>query len=375
MLTCECLCRNLLRAVAICALFIGVLFGQSALERAVTLAREKRYAEARELLKEVAEPTPLSQRIAFHRLKAAIAAGLGDGSTAAAEMQQALRLSPADRALLLATAMAEFQANHLDDALQHAKAVGQDATAKALVGDIEEKRGAFDEAVKAYREAVDLAPGGEAYRITLALDLIRHQTFDPAITLLRESAALFPHSARVRTLLGIALYANGDVEEATASLVDAIAADSSSASARLCLAQIVLQSSAPPARSVVDTLCGWNATVCSALKLRIARENGDLAMQSEAIAGLKRAPAADPIARCELARAYDWTNRLEDARQEMEACVKSDASPQNHYRMGLIYRRLGLNDLARKEMDLRARTLQKMTEETAAGLNSLKSFQ
>ena len=350
-------------------------FEQSPLERAVTLAREKRYGEARELLKGVPEPLPVGQRIAFHRLKAAIAAGMGDGAAATTEMRAALRLAPTDPALLLATAMAEFQGNHLDDAIQHAQAAGNIATAKALIGDIEERRGAFDEAVNAYREAVALAPGDEAYRITLGLDLIRHQTFQPAIELLRESATLFPKSARIRTLLGIALYAHGDVGDAVGSLVDAIAADSSSESAHRCLAQIVLQSSAAPPQPVIADLCRWNETVCSALKLRVARETDDAAMQGEAIAGLKRAPQADLTARCELARAYEWTNQLEDARKQMEICVKSDVSPQNHYRMGVIYRRLGLTDLARKEMDLRNQILRKMTEETAVGLNSLKAFQ
>ena len=58
----------------------------------------------------------------------------------------------------------------------------------------------------------------------------------------------------------------------------------------------------------------------------------------------------------------------------MESCVQFDPSPQNHYRMGLIYRRLGMNELSRKEMDLRNQMLEKMSEETALGLNALKTL-
>jgi hypothetical protein len=83
---------------------------------------------------------------------------------------------------------------------------------------------------------------------------------------------------------------------------------------------------------------------------------------------------ADPVARCELARALEWTDHLDEARTEMEACVRLDPSPQNHYRLGQIYRRLGLPDLAKREMDLRNRMLRDTTEETEAGLNTLKSF-
>ena len=41
---------------------------QSPLERAVSLARERRYPEAQALLRGVAEPVPAPQRIAFHLL-------------------------------------------------------------------------------------------------------------------------------------------------------------------------------------------------------------------------------------------------------------------------------------------------------------------
>jgi tetratricopeptide (TPR) repeat protein len=251
---------------------------------------------------------------------------------------------------------------------------GNNPTAKAVLGDIQEKRGSFAEAANAYREAVTLAPGQEEYRVTLAYDLIQHQNFRPAVELLEKSAPLFPRSARIRTLLGIAQYSDGDVDEATASLVQAITADPKIESAYRCLAQIVLQSSGAPSPAAIDHLCRWNATVCSALKLRVAREKDDSAMQNQAIAGLKQAPAGDPVARCELARAWEWTNRLQEARTEMEACLRFDPSPQNHYRMGLIYKRLGLNDLSQNEMDQRKRMLLKMSEETALGLNTLKSF-
>ena len=234
------------------ALVYALFLSQSAVEQAVTLAREKRYAEARELWKSQPEPVPLSQRIAFHRLGAAIASGLGDAVTAAVQMEAALQLAPTDPVLLLGTAMAELQANHLDDALLHSRAAGQNATAKALAGDIEARKERFDQAVEAYRQAVALAPGDENFPLKLAMLLVRQQTFEPAIVLLRKSAALFPQSARVRTLLGIALYAKGEPVDAIESLVEAIKKDASSDSARACLSQIVLESSAAPAPEVME---------------------------------------------------------------------------------------------------------------------------
>ena len=352
----------------------GVVYAQSPLDRAVTLAREKRYSESNQVLAGVPEPADAGQRIAFHRLKAANASGMGDKDAAVNEMRLALKLAPSDPLLLVGTAMAEFQADRLDDALKHAESAGNNPTAKAVIGDIQEKRGKFEEAARAYREAVNLAPGMEEFRITLAYDLIQHQNFRAAIELLSESAPQFPKSARIRALLGIAQYSDGNIDEAAESLVQAISADPKVESAYRCLAQIVLQTSAPPSETARRYLCGWNATVCAALKLRIAREKNDSAMRDAAIGELKQAPQENMVARCELARAWEWTNRLQDARGEMETCLRFDPSPQNHYRMGLIYKRLGLDELSRKEMDLRKEILKKMSEETALGLEALKGF-
>lgn len=356
------------------ALFCITLLAQSSLEQAVTLARAGRYAEARRALTGVTEPAELSQRIAFHRLRAAIASGLGEATAAANEMRAALALSPADSSLLLGTAMAELQARQLDDALQHARMAEKSATAEAILGDIQEKCGNYMDAATAYQTAVELAPDQEQYRIAFGLELIRHQSFRPAIDLLRESAVLFPKSAKIRTLLGIAQYADGNLKEGVAALEDAIATDPKFEAAYSSLAQIVLQSSAAPAPRTVKLLCGWNALVCSALRLREARESGDSALEKQAIARLKRAPPESVVGRCELARAYEWTDQLASARTEMEACVRLNPIPQNHYRLGLLYKKMGLTELARQEMQIRNEILQKMSEETALGLNALQSF-
>ena len=345
------------------------------LERAVTLARQKNYAEARKVLQGVAEPSGAGQRIAFHRLKAAIASGLGDGKTAAAEMRLALALAPNEVALVFATALAELQAGLLDDALRHAQAVPNDAQVQAFIGDIQEKRGKFVEAANAYQLAVTLAPDREQYRIALALELVEHQNFTPAIAVLQQAAPLFPRSGKIRTLLGIAQYGEGDLANARTSFLQAIAADPKLQPAYFYLTRIVLESSAAPPGEVLQPLCGWNATVCSALKLRVAREKDDPKLQGEAIAGLMAAPPEDSVARCELGRAYQWTGQLPDARTQMEACVRLDPSPQNHYRLGLIYRELGLTQLSDQQMTLRQKSMDDLTEETNRRSKILQTFQ
>lgn len=363
------------RLIAAAILVAIHAYAQSPLERAVSLAREKRYAEARTALKGVQEPADAVQRVAFHRLKAAIASGLGDSKGAAEEMRSALALAPTDPGLLLATAVAEQQAGFLDEALQHARGAGSTAQAQAVIGDIEEKRGEFVDAAKAYQSAIALAPDREQYRIALALELVQHQSFPPAIAVLQQAAPLFPKSGKIRTLLGIAQYGDGDVAGAEKSLTEAIAADPNLQPAYVYLTRLALDSSAAPPDEVVNALCGWNVTVCSAMKLRIAREKDDAKLRSEAIAGLKRAPPGDVIGHCELGRAYEWIGQIPEARTQMEQCVRLDPSPQNHYRLALIYKQLGLTELSDREMALRKKTTDNMSEEAARRAEAVQTFQ
>ncbi len=160
--------------------------------------------------------------------------------------------------------------------------------------------------------------------------------------MLQRSAAAFPKSAKIRTLLGIAQYAQGYTDDAVRSLEGAITVDPKLEAPYRALAKIVLQSSAAPAQRTMDALCSWNQTVCSALQFRAARANGDQALEAKAIDALKRAPSQSAIGRCELGRAYEATGELAQARTEMEACIRLDQSPQNYYRLGLLYKKLGL---------------------------------
>jgi tetratricopeptide (TPR) repeat protein len=348
---------------------------QSSLERAVMLAREKRYAEARKALDGVAEPADARQRIAFHRLRAAVASGLGEAAVAADEMAAALTLAPADEGLLLATAAAESAAARLDDALKHATAAGRNAAAQELIGDIQERRGQYVEAAKAYQAAIAAAPDREQYRIALALELVEHHTFEAAIVVLEQAAPLFPKSARIRTLLGIAQYAAGHSEQAIDSLTEAVSLDPNLDPAQKYLAQIALESPAAPPDGAVAAVCRHDVVACGALQLRVARQREDGALMKTAIANLQRGGAENAIARCELGRAYQWTERWAEARVQMEVCVRLDPSPQNHYRLGVIYGQLGLPDLARKEMELRNQTAERLSQEVERRANAVQAFQ
>lgn len=362
--------------IAFAVVFVGslCLYAQAPLQEALALTRAGRYSEARAALKGVAEPEGAPRRIAYHRLRAAIASGLHEPEAALVEMKAALALAPSNPQLLLGVAAAELEAGKFDDALAHVESAPSSAPRDALLGDIQEKRGHPPEALHAYQSAAALAPGEERYVIALALEYMEHQSFQQAIDVLQDAMPRFSKSARIPTLAGIAQYGQGYTEQAAVSLEDAIDLASPSQAPYAALTRIVLESSAAPTPRTLATLCRWNKLVCSALQLRAARANGDVHAEREATRELEQSPAGSAVGRCELGRAYEWTGQLAKARGQMEACVRLDPTPENHYRLGLLYKRLGLNDAAKEQMRQRQELLQKMSEETAMGLKALKQL-
>ena len=325
--------------VVLLVLWASYALAQTGLQTALTLTRSGHYAEARRALSGIPEPEDVRQKIAYHRLKAAIASGLKEASAAATEMRAALALAPQDTQLLAATAVAELQA------------------------------GQFPQAVNAYQEAIRLAPENESYRIALAIALIEHQAFESAIDMLKAS----PKSAKLLVLLGLAQYGHGDNAEAIDTLEKAAALEPALDSPKRCLAGIVLESAKLPSQKTMDVLCAWDKTVCAALQLRRAREDGDAALEARSVATLEKEDSA--VAHCALGRAYEWRNQLTRAARQMETCVRLAPTPQRHYMLALIYRKLGDTVRAHQELELRSKMLQQISEQATLTLNALASFQ
>jgi tetratricopeptide (TPR) repeat protein len=344
--------RDWLTAIVTAICIAATAYAQSdgeRIQRAIELTRAKQYAEASAQLKGLAEPEDAAQRIAFHRLKAAIASGSGEPALAVEEMRAALRVAPQDAGLKLATAVAE-----------------------TALADHEEKRGDFVNAAHAYQRAVELAPDQEQYRLNLALELVQHQTFEPAITVLEQAAPRFPKSVRIRTLLAVSYYAIARNEDAVRRLAEALQIDPAFDPARDYLSRIVLDSSAPPDSFAVESLCGRRDAICAAAELRRDREASGAFRQLQIAA---RMTPDNAVARCELGRVYEWREEWDRARTEMEACVRLDASSQNHYRLARIYNRLGLSELAQQQMAAQKETARRAGEEAERRQQAIQAFQ
>ena len=106
--------------------------------------------------------------------------------------------------------------------MEKCKALGDDADLEDLAGDIEEARGDSLAAVKSYQAAVLLAPGEEKYRLSMAVELIRHSNFDAARLVLKQAEETLPKSWRIELTTGRWWeYFGGTDEAATKYLLQA----------------------------------------------------------------------------------------------------------------------------------------------------------
>jgi len=165
-------------------------------EWAIILARLHRYKEAQTALIGLAPPTDVEKRIAFYRLKASVASGLGSSEVAATEMEKALALKPEDSALVLATAAVELQRENRQRAASLADTVfskTQDPAAGLLL--LEAKLGAHEDFHQTLDQLRIIAlPKTEeiAFRQRLAEVLIAHGQVSESVDELKTAAELDP---------------------------------------------------------------------------------------------------------------------------------------------------------------------------------------
>jgi tetratricopeptide (TPR) repeat protein len=311
-------------------------------------------------------------------------------SEAAIDFAAASALAPGRADLLYDLALANFRSGRLDDALASAERsedLEDSAAVESLLGDIQEKRGDALAAAHNYQTAVTLAPAEESYRLALALELLRHQTFDAALVVLDQAAKAFPQSIRVKILLSLTYYFVDRSADAVQSLMEATKIDPQDETAARYLGEIMLQDTSTPESGATAQVCKFadehpqNKTAdafCGGILLRLARDREDNLRRAQIIHRLQRAARVGPseaVARCQLGKAYEWAEQWREARLEMEACVHLDPdSPDGHYQLSRIYRRLGLTTLANHQTELQQTAARHQSEESVRRTETVTKF-
>jgi tetratricopeptide (TPR) repeat protein len=309
---------------------------------------------------------------------------------AISEYSEATKLAPDRPDIFFNLALADYFNDELDAALenaQRARALDDTGSTESLLGDIHEKRGDALDAVHCYQAAVSLEPKVEQYRLTLAAELLRHQTFDAAIVVLEQAADLFPKSAHVRVLLGLTYYLVDRSADAVHMLLGATQLSDDSGLAARYLGEITLLDTAMPDPAAVTTICAFADShpankagneLCGGVMLRVAQENGDDTHRGEILHRLREATRLAPnesTARCQFGKALEWTKQWRDARTQLEACVRlTPDSPDGHFHLARVYRRLGLNSLATQQMKLQKETATAESAESVRRANTVSRF-
>ncbi|MFZ0085148.1 MAG: tetratricopeptide repeat protein, partial [Candidatus Acidiferrales bacterium] len=201
-----------------------------------------------------------SKELELHQRVAELLISHEKYSEASEELSKAANLDPTRADLQFDLALAEFRAGRLDDAAasaQKCKELGDNADLEDLIGDIQEARGDNLAAVKGYQAAVELAPNVEKYRLSLAVELIRHSSFEPAKVVLKQGEELQPESWRIQLALGMVEHFGGSDEDATKYLLRAAELAPEPQQALQYLGDIQLDR-APPDPAALAKLCEYS---------------------------------------------------------------------------------------------------------------------
>ena len=309
----------------------------------------------------------------------------GDFHTATVDLSESVRLNPGNPAALAQLAAAELREGDAQAAVayaQRARALQNTADLEALLGDAYEAVGNSVASARSFEEAVQLSPEEERFRLALAVELLKHQTFAPALRVLERAARDFPRSPRTRTALGLTLFLSDREPEGIAKLLEALDLDPVFAPALRYLREISLTQMGAPQERLIKVMCGFAAAhssddeskaACAGLQARALTEEASAPDWAPILKQLASAADSSPhsaLVRCEYAKVLDQAHDSQQARRELEACAELDPnSVEPHFRLARLYRKLGLKELAGKEMALRASAEQREAASTRRGSN------
>ena len=331
------------------------------------------------------------EELALHQRVAELLISHEKYSESIEELNRAVELNPQRADLQFDLALAQFRAGRPSDALESAekcKELGDSADLEDLLGDIEESRGDNLAAVKSYQAAVALAPNEEKYRLSLAVELIRHNSFEPARVALKQAEELQPESWRVQLALGMVEHFGGTDDAATKYLLRAAELAPQPEEALQYLGDIQMDRASAPALAALAKLCqyadnqpkdGYMAYYCGAVLFRREYVTGDKTHTEEILRRLHTSiallPKNDAAPHCQLGKAYRWLERWPEALRESEVCARLDPeSADAHYRLAQIYERMKQPEKQRKEIKLYETASTRVADENARREATMKTF-
>jgi len=286
--------------------------------------------------------------------------------TAIAILEQVRQVYPQSYDVNYNLALAYLRSDKYSQAVQTLEPLlGQAKAAEAynLLAQAREKLQLRDQAILAYQKAAELEPGNEDYCYDHAYALLQYVSYDAAMTAFSAGARDFPKSWRMRVGLGSAYFLAGEYTQAIQVLLEAAKLEPT--------AKVTYYLLGKAYESAVE----WQTAIREAFKAYLMNKPQDpwayyhygnmlyLEAQAEstrdyqgAKAYLKTALSLNP----DFAEAYlqmgiieQTEGRLTESVQSFEKAIRANPNlPAPHYRLGLVYQRLGNKEKSKSEFDL-----------------------
>lgn len=337
-----------------------------------------------------ATPLQPAEELSLRQRLAEVLIAHGEFAAAVEDLQRAVELDPSRADLAYNLALGQFKAGHVDDALKSAekcKAFGDTAEVEDLLGDIQEARGDSLNAARSYQAAVTLAPNEEQYRLSLAVEFLRHDNFDAARLVLKQAETVWPKSWRIQLALAMVENFSGSDEESSQLLMRAADLAPDPEIPLQYLGQIQVDRVAPPTSDAIAKLCeyadqhpknGKMDYYCGALIFRRDHALGDKTHADEMLRRLHSASTLltkDASPHCQLGAVYRWLERWQDAVRASETCVRMDPdSADGHYRLAQLYQHMGEQSRSQQEMKLFQAASKRVEDQNVRRDQTMKTF-
>lgn len=237
------------------------------------------------------------------------------------------------------------------------------AEAYSLLAQAREKLQLRDQAILAYQKAAELEPGNEDYRYDYAYALLQFVSNEEAMTAFSSGAHDFPKSWRMRVGLGSACYLGGEYTQATQALLEACRLEPAAKVTYYLLGK-AFESAGDLQTAIREAFQAYLAkkprdpwAYCHYGNMLFLEAQVELKRDfEEAKSYLKTALSLNPDfaeAHLQMGMIEQAEGRLTDSVQSLEKAIQASPSlPAPHYRLALVYQRLGNKEKSKVEFDL-----------------------
>ena len=300
---------------------------------------------------------------------------------AAKALGQALGLTPEDAELRMDCAemlVAAKTPKAAVEVLQGWPQAGSTARAQVVLGEAEEALGDFKAAGDALTKAVALEPSEEnAWR--LGAELLKHWTFAASAEVFHAGAVRFPESRRMKTGEAAALFGAGKYEEAVPIFADLLDSDPENQGyAQLLGISCTVQEAGPKCAALERYAEGHPGDARAAVYAAQVLEGAGDAQNTLVEKLLMQAVKADPNlaeAQLEMGIYLQRQERFAEAAEYLKRAVELKADlAVAHYRLGLVFARLGRKEEARAEMEFEKKLAKQKQEELDKRLEQITTF-